>query len=299
MSNAHAQLNTLITNETTQTVSQDITTLSAAIEARGNVLGILFYGSGLWKEAQDDTIYDFYVIADRYTDIDKNKLSAALGCALPPNVYYMEIKSGSKMLRCKYALIRTDQFLKAAKGKTITPQIWARFAQPARIIYSRDEAAAKTLQEALTQCVLTFHRKTLPLTTQAATPRDIWLRGLQETYKAELRSEKPERTQALFDASADAFTQRTQLACEILNDIKRGSKFAPALSCAKRPLQKLIAFLRLAKATLTFENGVDYALWKIERQSGVSMKANDFQRRYPLIGAWPLVWKLWRKGGFR
>jgi hypothetical protein len=53
------------------------------------------------------------------------------------------------------------------------------------------------------------------------------------------------------------------------------------------------------KATLTFENGVDYALWKIERQSGVHMKASPLQRRHPLIAAWPLVWKLWRKGAFR
>jgi len=66
-----------------------------------------------------------------------------------------------------------------------------------------------------------------------------------------------------------------------------------------RPLRKAVVFVRWIKAALTFENGVDYALWKIKRHSGVSVEATEFQRKYPLIAAWPLVWKLYRKGAFR
>jgi hypothetical protein len=293
------QLIKLIETETAAPPPEAVQKLTAAITKRGNVSTILFYGSGLWKAAEDDTIYDFYVLVDRLSDFDSRALPAILGSALPPNVYYMELKDSEKTLRCKYAVMRMDQFAKAAQGRSLTPQIWARFAQPCRITYARDAAAAQNTLEALAQCVLTFHRKTLPLTPENAPSREIWLRGLRETYGAELRSERPERTQALFDANAQSFTARTEAAIPLLPNTPRNSSPARIASRIKRPFQKLITFLRLMKATLTFENGVDYALWKIERQSGVHMKASPLQRRHPLIAAWPLVWKLWRKGAFR
>lgn len=285
----------LIAEETSIEVPLAVQKLSAAIQTRGGVSSILFYGSGLWKEPEEDTIYDFYVMVERFRDFDRSISSAILGSFLPPNVYYMEIQDGEKTLRCKYAVMRIDQFIRAAKGRAITPQIWARFAQPCRITYGSNDK----MLDALAECVLSFHRKALPVTLANASPRDIWLRGLSETYGAELRSEKPERTVQIFDANADNFIRRTELTLPLLTFITRESKWSPIINRIKRPFQKFITFIRLAKATLTFKNGVDYALWKIERQSGVKLEANDFQRRYPLIGAWPLVWNLWRKGGFR
>lgn len=293
------QLTNLIAAETTIPASADVQKLSNAIQAQGGVAGILFYGSGLWKAAEEDTIYDFYVLVDRFRDFDQNKIAAILGTLLAPNVYYMELKDGARTLRCKYALMRLDQFEKAAAGRAITPQIWARFAQPCRLVYSRDTEKHTAIHNALTACVISFHRRSLPLALPDATPRDIWLRGLQETYGAELRSEKPERTRILFEASQDSFTKRSELAIASLPNIPRNSKTVQIISRIKRPLQKLVVFLRLMKATMTFEGGVDYALWKVERQSGVRIEANNFQRHYPLIAAWPLVWKLWRKGAFR
>lgn len=290
------KLTALIAQETSTTVPPEVQKLSdAIIQERDGISNILFYGSGLWKQAEADTIYDFYVLVDRFYDFDRRVSSRILGSFLPPNVYYMEIQDGEKTLRCKYAVMRTNQFINAAKGRALTPQIWARFAQPCRVIYGINGK----IHDALAECVLSFHRKALPLTSVNASPREIWLRGLSETYGAELRSEKPERTAQIFDANVDNFTRRTELVIPLLTSIARDSKWAPIINRIKRPFQKIITFIRLAKATLTFENGVDYALWKVERQSGVRLKANDFQRRYPLIGAWPLVWKLWRKGGFR
>lgn len=289
------QLTALIAQETSIAAPPEVQKLSAAIQARGKVSSILFYGSGLWKQPEDDTVYDFYVLVDRFRDFDARMFPAMLGAFLPPNVYYMEIQDGEKTLRGKYAVMRVDQFSRAAKGLALTPQIWARFAQPCRITYSRNN----DIHDALADCVLSFHRKALPLTLAEASPREIWLRGLSKTYGAELRSERPERTEILFDANAQSFIRRSELSIPLLPNIKRGSKCAVITSRIKRPLQKLVTFFRLAKATLTFENGVDYALWKIQRQSGVRLEATDFQRRYPLIGAWPLVWKLWRKGAFR
>lgn len=62
---------------------------------------------------------------------------------------------------------------------------------------------------------------------------------------------------------------------------------------------KLLSVLRLIKATATFEGGVDYILWKIERHSGVTVDIEPRLRRRPLLAMWILSWRLYRRGGFR
>ncbi len=49
----------------------------------------------------------------------------------------------------------------------------------------------------------------------------------------------------------------------------------------------------------TFEGGVDYILWKIERHSGVTVDIEPRLRRHPLLAMWILAWRLYRRGGFR
>jgi hypothetical protein len=291
-------LENFVAEEAAQPVADDVTKLCAAIQARGKISAILFYGSGMWAAPDVDTVFDFYVLVESYRDFDPKPALAVLGSVLPPNVYYLEIADGERTLRCKYALMRIDQFTKAARGNTIVPQIWARFAQPSRIVYTRPDNAARVTR-ALAESVLTFHRYALPLIGQAAPVEQIWLQGLRQTFGTELRSENPERPRLIFATAPESFSRRSALAIALLAGIRRNSTWARIRCRALRPLQKSIAFLRLAKATFTFEGSVDYAIWKVERQSGVRLEATEFQRRHPLIGAWPLIWSAWRKAGFR
>ena len=62
---------------------------------------------------------------------------------------------------------------------------------------------------------------------------------------------------------------------------------------------KLLSVLRLSKAALTFNEPLQYLLWKIERHTGIYIEPTPRQLRYPLIFAWPLLWKLRRRGAFR
>jgi hypothetical protein len=66
-----------------------------------------------------------------------------------------------------------------------------------------------------------------------------------------------------------------------------------------RPFLKFLYVLQLLKASLIFENGVEYALWKIKRHSGMEFTATEFQKKYPLIAGWPLLWKIYKAGGLR
>jgi len=285
----------IIQDETAQPAPKAALKLAEHIKSRADVEAVLFYGSGLWSKSQgadpqDDTIYDFYVLVDRFRDFDDRRILAGLGQVLPPNVYYIELEEGAQTYRAKVAVMTLAQFERDAKGQGITPQIWARFAQPCRILYARDERTGSCVQQALADAVITFHRKTAPYLDNKSEPRDIWQRGLQQTYRAELRSERPERIERLYDSQKAAFEKRTRAV--------QPSGLEP-LKSPPLPLQKAVAFVRLLKTTMTFENSVDYALWKIARQSGVQETATDFQKRYPLLAGWPVLWRLWRKGALR
>lgn len=286
-------LDRLIAGELDQPVAPAIQRLVDRIRGVGqDVLAILFYGAGLWKSPAEDTVFDFYVLTGSYRRFDDRRLHALFGYFLPPNVYYLEVDE----LRCKFAVIRFDQFRKGASGRGLTTQIWARFAQPCRLVYCRDNAVRELIIEALADAVVTFHAQTLPLLEpdEKRNADTIWTRGLSRTYANEWRSERGDRAASIVQASRDALEARSAL-------ILPGCRPArhPATRGLRRLLAKAVYFAQLMKAVFTFEGGVDYALWKIERQSGLKLQATDFQKRHPLIGAWPLVWRAWRRGGLR
>ena len=55
----------------------------------------------------------------------------------------------------------------------------------------------------------------------------------------------------------------------------------------------------LLKALFTFEGGLDYIAWKLERHSGQAVEIPERVRRWPLIFIWGLFWRLYRRGVFR
>jgi hypothetical protein len=55
----------------------------------------------------------------------------------------------------------------------------------------------------------------------------------------------------------------------------------------------------LIKALFTFEGGLDYVAWKLERHSGQPVHVPTRVRRYPLIFVWGFFWQLYRRGLFR
>ena len=285
-------LRRLLSAELEQTVPVQAMELVRTIcDQHTGIHAILFYGSGFWRAPQADTVFDFYILIERYREFDPRRSHAVFGHLLPPNVYFLETAHA----RCKYAVIRMDQFERAAAGQSRHPQIWSRFAQPCRLVYARDEQARERAISALAHAVVTFHEQTLPLLRDKnPTAHDIWVRGLTQTYGNEWRSEGSARAEELYRANQSALDKRSELALPVSRRDQ-----APITTGWRRAVAKAIYFLQLVKAVFTFEGGVDYALYKIERQSGLKLEASEFQRRHPLLGAWPLVWKAWRAGALR
>jgi hypothetical protein len=307
-----ARLEALIAAECFQPIPADALLLARHLGERAGVKAMVFYGSGLWGAGGADTVYDFYVLVDRFRDWNTHRALRVAGSVLPPNVYYLEIESGGRKLRCKYAVMRLRQFTSAAAGKSVTPHIWARFSQPCRLLHVRDAQIVAQLVGALADAVVEFHRRTLPLVTDVSIA-DFWAAGLRSTYRSEIRSEKPGRAKRLTETGSAALFARTRLALPLCHpkgflgaDERVHSKFTHherrvfrwKLS-ALRPLQKLVVLGRLIKAGFTFQGGLDYARWKIERHSGVSIPVTDFQRRHPVIAGLFLFLKALRRGGLR
>jgi len=277
---------------------------------------ILLYGSCLRTGDDFDGLVDLYLLVDNYRAAYTNRIQVFFNLLLPPNVYYLEREFEGKVVRTKYAVLSLADFQKGTSKRWFHSYLWGRFCQPAALLYARNDEVAGLVQEGLAQSVLTFIRRVLPRVNSDFTARQMWRRGLELSYRAELRAERPEKRARLFDAAPDYYEGITRIAMnagffpvEIVNStdgisyrvrIPGRVRFWSRLTWGLRSIQgKLLSALRLLKAMATFEGGVDYILWKIQRHSGVTVDIEPRLKRRPLLAMWVLSWRLYRRGGFR
>ena len=273
------------------------------------VLAVLIYGSYL--RGKRDTLLDFYVLLDSYHSMPK-AWQGWLAKALPPNVYQIHHGSPPDEIRAKYALLTLGRFEYAVR-RDFHSYFWARFAQPCGILYCRDEEVRGRVIEAICQSSKTFTRRVAPRLPENFDAKTLWAEGLSLTYQCEFRSEPSGHAEKLFGYWPDYYRAVTQaLARENLGfEVTKTAdsfrnvcsvsarRWSPVSWWLRRVQGKALSTLRIFKAALTFDGALDYLLWKIQRHSGVYFQPTELQRKYPVIFAWPLLWRLWRKGAFR
>lgn len=272
-----------------------------------STLAILFYGSCLRQKTDADLVLDFYVLVDSYASALKNHVSAAFAQLLPPNVYYVEMPFEDRVIRAKVAVISADQFLHGTSRKAFTSSLWARFAQPTVILYTRNDKVRHQVIRALTNAVLTMIIRTMPLLGESFSERDLWVRAFTETYGAELRPEQNSKVVELVEANFSRYTAVTNAvlgpheANGIFHQIFMPQQHNRAMLHwrLRRIHGKVLNALRLIKASFTFSGSLDYAVWKIERHSGVKFDLTDAERRRPLLTGLKLFLKTLRRGGLR
>jgi len=311
-----SQLINTISRISDRTASPAVRALINEIQQRHGeaAQGILFYGSCLRSGDDLDGLVDLYLLVDDYRSAFNSRWQAILNALLPPNVYYLELKFEGHVVRTKYAVLSLADFQKGTSLRWFHSYLWGRFCQPTGLLYARNEAVAGLVLNCFAQSVLTFVRRVLPQVTREFTAQQLWSRGLALSYSAELRSEKPEKRARLYDAAPQYYEEITRLAVEAVADhieiddssgrllyrqrVSAGKRFANRCAWKLRSWQgKLLSVMRLLKATLTFEGGVDYILWKIERHSGVTVEVEPKLKRRPFLAMWVLSWRLYRKGG--
>ena len=281
-----------------------------------SITAVLFYGSCLRSGDLLDGIVDLYLIVDDYRSFYDSKLQAIANRLLAPNVFYLEIPAGARTLRTKYAVVSVADFQRGVSWRWFHSYIWARFAQPTAIAWCRDTASKKLMQAAQATAVRTFLNRVLPRLPAKGSVQTLWQRGFKMTYAAELRSETASRPAELVAASSDYFCAATRLTASALNytllvygkdedaryecTVPRLSRFASRFAWPARKIQgKLLSILRLLKALFTFDNGLDYIAWKLQRHSGTRIEIPEKVRRRPLIHVWGFLFQLYRRGLIR
>ncbi|UCD82236.1 MAG: hypothetical protein JSW26_12670 [Desulfobacterales bacterium] len=279
-------------------------------------LGVLLYGSCLRSGDDFDGLVDLYLLVDDYRKAFNSRMQAFVNALLPPNVYYLEREFEGNTVRTKYAVLSLADFQKGTTARWFHSYLWGRFCQPTALLYARNEDVKKIVQEGFAQSVITFIARVLPMFVHEFTAQQLWSRGLTLSYGAELRSENPAKRARLYDAAPDYYEDVTRLAMAAMarlveiDDTADTVRYRPRISRVQRLVNrfgwrlrsvqgKLLSLLRLLKASLTFEGGVDYILWKIERHSGVAVDVEPWLKRRPVLAAGVLAWRLYRKGGFR
>ena len=295
----------LIAGELSQPVAPAAMAMAEHCRARHGeaVIAVLFYGSCLRHsdQALADALLDFYVIVDDYRAAYKNRLMAVANALLPPNVFYVEMPYQGGQVRAKYAVMSLAQFAAGCAQDARNVSIWARFCQPARIVWAENNAARHAITMALADACRTMLWHAWPAESGTNHPLDaegaqVWERGFRETYAAELRSETGDRAVSIVSADKVRYQQ---LARMIGPELRRNGVAGANVWQKRRWIGKTLNYLRLVKAAFTFDGAVDYVMWKVRRHSGVVVPVSDWQRRHPLLAAPGLAWKLYRLGAFR
>jgi len=289
--------------------------IEALHRRHGNgVAAILVYGSYL--RGKRDTLLDFYVLLENYRAMP-SRWQAALAWLLSPNVYQVRCGAPGADSRAKYALMTVGRFRHAMR-RDFHSYFWARFAQPSGLLFARDKAVRDEVIAAICDAARTFAGSVTPGLGNEFSAADLIGRGLQLSYAAELRSEPASHSATLYAHNADYYEALVAALATQDRGFESTGGTAPGPDARYRNLQgsaqramssvawalrgvqgKVLSLLRLLKAALTFEDGFDYLLWKIERHSGVRVEASPRQRQYPLIFGWPVLFRLYRQGGFR
>ncbi len=293
--------------------------LSAAVqladhvrELYGGSLGpILFYGSCLRADSPEG-VMDLYLLTRGHRQFNGSAMLAGLNALIPPNIFYWETERGGERLRGKGAALTLDQFRASCRFDAWSPSVWARFCQPARLVDAPKDADVEATVDGVVEAVMTAARWAALLGPETGTARDYWTALFAATYSVELRPERPDRPAQIVDADPERYAALLPLAWEAagLAFDRRGEVFHPRLSAAERQQAarrwaarrawgKVLSGLRISKGVLTFDGGVDYLLWKIERHSGVRIDATDWQKQHPFLAAPSVFAKLWRAGAIR
>ncbi len=298
MTLAMAGLHDLVAAELSEPVDARVSALATALAALypDAARAVLFYGSCLRQRELDGLMLDFYLIVSNYRDAYRSGWLVAANTLIPPNVFPLEHEG----LVAKYAVLSEDDFARECGLEARSTSVWARFAQPSRLVWASDDAARARTTASVALAVPTLFARTVPVMEEGGDdPIAVFRGGFARTYRAELRAERASRSGTVVDADPDRYRRIGEAALAEppppMNDAATERR-----RWRRRQLKgKALTLLRLAKASLTFAGGVDYLAWKINRHAGTAIEVRPWQRRWPILGALILLPRLWRKGAIR
>lgn len=312
-----SDLSRLIADELSRPQPTDVIKAAQNIANRhkGSVLGVLFYGSCLRTGKLDGHILDFHVIVSDYDTTYDSRWLAIANRLLPPNVFYDECHINGRIIRSKFNIFSLKDIENRVQPTCRNVSVWARFSQPMALLLAKDDQSARAITHHVTTAVTTMLGAALPFCNKGATAKEVWTCALGLTYGAELRSEPPGKGHEVYVLDAARYDHLFGPALSALGipvtiaengqalldrpDKAQDRKAARHAWFRRRLNGKVVTFLRLIKASGTFDGGIDYLAWKIERHSGVKIEIKPWQRRHPVLAGLLHFIRLRRRGAFR
>ena len=270
---------------------------------------VLFYGSCLRSEQLLGEMLDFYLIVSDYDAAYGKSWLATWNRRLPPNVFPFQHDG----LIAKVAVLSESDFHNLNRPAASAVSVWARFAQPSRLVWCADDRTQHAAVIAISGAAPTLLNAALAFVERPVDVLDLWQSGFQMTYGAELRAERKDRPLSVIAFDLERYRRfgiaalgHTHIANEMRGDkvlllpdvdgrIAQEKNRWPSL----RRRGKLLTIARLAKAAFTYSGGIDYLAWTINRHAGTQIIIRPWHRKWPLVAALFLVQKLWAKGAVR
>lgn len=284
----------LVTAELTAPADPRAAAMAGALAAQypDAARAVLFYGSCLREKNLDGLMLDFYLIVSDYRAAYGKSWLAGANRLIPPNVFPFEHNG----LMAKYAVLSEADFARLNSPAADNVSVWARFAQPARLLWAADDLARQRAIAAVANATPTLLSLARPM-AQQGDALSLWKTGFTLTYSAELRAEKKGRSLSIVDADPDRYRRFGEAA--LLDGLPPSPQDATTRWRQLQRRGKFLSVVRLAKASFTYAGGIDYLAWKINRHAGAAIEIKPWQRRWPLIGALTLLPRLFRNGAIR
>ena len=291
-------LHDLVAAELGEPVDPRVADVAAAIAARYGeaARAVLFYGSCLRQRELGGLMLDFYLIVSDYREAYGRGWLAFANRLIPPNVFPFEHQG----LVAKYAVLSEADLARECGPEAGSVSVWARFAQPARLVWAKDQAARMRTIASVARAAPTLFALTRPMMASGADdPIQVFRAGFALTYGAELRAERQERSGAIVDADPDYYRRLGVAVLAAGLPPERSPRAEARAWRGRRRKGKALTVVRLMKASTTFAGGIDYLAWKINRHAGTRIEIKPWQRRWPLVGALILLPRLLKRGAIR
>jgi hypothetical protein len=261
-------LERLVREELSEPVELQVADMAAALAAQypEAARAVLFYGSCLRERQLQGLMLDFYLIVSDYRDAYGKSWLARANRLIPPNVF--PFTHGS--LSAKYAVLSEADFDRLNGPEPLSVSVWARFAQPARLVWSADDAATERAVAAVSRAAPTLLAAAAPMMDERIVePLALWRQAFALTYSAELRAERKARASSVVDSDPGRYRRFSApaIAAAKLGRIEAdGLLHLPPLSAAdrarsgalwgkRRRAGKMLSVVRLGKATGTYAGG--------------------------------------------
>lgn len=285
------RLKDLVRAELAEPVDPRVGAMAAAIASLhpAAARAVLFYGSCLRQDKLEGLMLDFYLIVSDYRDAYRGIWLTVANTLVPPNVFPFAHDG----LVAKYAVLSETDFARLNGPEAGDVSVWARFAQPSRLVWAADEAARDRIVAAVARAAPTLLSYAAPMVDEDGDSLDIWRRGFALTYASELRAERQGRQESIVDVEPERYRR-----------FAAAAKTRPAPAAARawakfRRRGKILSLVRLAKAATTYAGGADYLAWKINRHAGTRIVVRPWQRRWPILGGLILLPRLFLRGAIR